>query len=860
MAGFEFAKINQKNQYAGVPMATTVTAVDPNGSTVTGFNGAVNLAEITSYGPGRIVPAQVTLSNGTWAGDVTMYRADETSINRGNVNIEATLPGAPSVNGISDPFTVHPGSFARVQVVVPGQTPLPGSVSGLSGSPASQGAGQSFVVDVYATDDYWNPVPSADNVRITSNDSAANTPLTGTMSNGYRQFSVQLGTVGTRTLSVADLTSGSIQGMTTAGILVTPSAASAFVIEPFATPVTAGDSVDVTIRAVDVGGNTIPDYSGNAILSANTGLGSIAPELIVFSAGTWTGKMVFRGAGGSVAFTCSDFASPPHTGTSASFVVNPGPFVGLQVLAAGQTPQGGTASGFSGTPSPQNAGTPFNLTVRAVDAYWNRVPGINDQVSLVSTDAFAAMPAQTALVNGEVVLSITMYRAGTQTVTVADLDTGGIQPHTSSGIPVSAGAYSRVLLIAPGEQIAPGTAEGRTGTATDQSINFAFTVHVYAADQWFNPVSGITDVVRITSGDPLAELPPDTALTDGTAALAVRLSTGGFQQITASNVTQPGMPVSTTQVRAISSGFHLEAEVVPNAVQAGEAFTLTVKVTNDAGSVIQEINSSVTVEVQNASSQAPGQGTLLNTEFQLLQGQRSVQETYTFAEPIVLVVRDDAGNSPAVTEVITVSPGAPAQLLLTSNPPWVRGNKHATLDAQVVDAWDNGVPGEPVAFQMVSGAGILTPIDSATNGQGSAAADFLSPRNPEIALIRATSGLLSAELNLETALVDPNAADGSITSYPNPFHPGEAPTTIAYKLAADARVTMKIYSLSGAEVFEQITELGSPGGREGLNEFRWDGRNGSGDVVASGGYVLILQADRNGETIHTLRRRIAVVR
>lgn len=860
VAGFEFNRISQKNQYAGVPMAITLDAVDPTGSTVTGFNGTVQLNEVTSFGPGRITPSQVTLSNGRWTGNVTMYRADETSINRGNVNIEAYLPASPSINGLSDPFTVHPGPFARVQIVVPGQTPLPGSVSGVTGSPASQGAGQTFVADVYATDNWWNPVPSADNVRITSNDPAANTPLNGALTNGYRQFSVSLGTVGTRTLTVTDQTNGSIQGMTSAGIQVTSSTAHHFVIEPFAAPVTAGDSVDVTIRAVDVGDNTIPDYSGNAVLLANTGPGSISPEAIVFSAGTWTGKMVFRGAGGAVSFTCSDFAAPPHTGTSASFVVNPGPFVKLQVLAAGQTPQGGTASGFSGTPSAQNAGTPFNLRVRAVDAYWNRVQGINDRIALVSTDAFAAMPAEITLVNGELVLAVTMYRAGTQTVSASDLDTGGILGHTSSGIPVSSGAYSRILLIAPGEQIAPGTAEGRTGTATDQSINFAFTVHVYAADQWFNPVTGVTDVVRITSGDPLAELPPDTALTDGEAALALRLSTGGFQQITASNVSQPGMPLSTTQVRAISSGFHLEAEVTPTAVQAGEPFTLTVKVTNDAGSVIQEINSAVTIEVQNASTQAPGQGTLLNTEFQLLQGQRAVQETYTFAEAIVLVVRDDAGNTPAVTEVISVSPGPPDRLLLTSNPPWVRGNKHATVSAQVVDAWDNGVPGEPVSFQLVSGAGTLTPIDPATGAQGSAAADFLSPRNPETALIRATSGLLSAELNLETALVDPNAAAGSITSYPNPFHPGEAPTTVAYKLAADARVTMKIYSLSGAEVLEHVVEEGSPGGREGLNEFQWDGRNGSGDVVSSGGYVLVLQADRNGETIHTLRRRIAVVR
>jgi hypothetical protein len=78
-------------------------------------------------------------------------------------------------------------------------------------------------------------------------------------------------------------------------------------------PVITGDSVDLVIHAADVGGNTIPDCSGDAILIANTGPASISPEAIVFAAGTWTSKMVFRGAGGAVAFTCADFATPQRT-------------------------------------------------------------------------------------------------------------------------------------------------------------------------------------------------------------------------------------------------------------------------------------------------------------------------------------------------------------------------------------------------------------------------------------------------------------------------------------------------------------------------------------------------------------------
>jgi hypothetical protein len=858
--GFEFARISQKNQYAGVPMSINLQAVDPVGDVVSGFTGDVRLQEITSFGEGRIEPSIITLTNGTWSGSVRMYRADETSINRGNVNIYALLDSDPTKNGTSDPFTVHPGTLARIQLVVPGEDPAPGSPGGLTGSPASQAVGQTFTVDVYATDQYWNPLPSGDLVRITSSDAGASTPVSGTLNSGFRQFTLSLGTVGTQTLTVTDQTNGSVQGMTSAGIQVTPSAPDRFEIETVSSPLVAGQQVAVTIRATDVGGNTIPDYDGDAVLTANTGPGSISPSAITFASGVWTGDMVFRGAGGAVSFSCSDFSSPPHVGTSNSFVVQPGPYSGLQVLLPGQTPQGGTADGVEGMPDDQNAGSTFNLTIRAVDQFWNRVPGVNNTVGLSSTDPFAGLPADTTLNNGELTFPATLYKAGVQTITAADIDSSGIADHTSSPVNVLPGPYSRIVLIAPGEYSAAGTAEGRAGTPTDQSINFSFTVTVFATDAWWNPIGGVTDVMRITSGDPLAQLPPDTPMIDGRVDLIVRLATGGFQQLTASNVTQPAMPLSTTQVRAISSGFHLEAEVSPTAVQAGEPFDLTVKVTNDAGSVIQEINSSVTIVVQNASTQDPGQGTLLTTQFQLLQGQRTVAETYTFAEAIVLVISDDAGNEPAVTEVITVSPGPPAELRLSSSPSWVGGNKHASVRADVVDQYDNGVPDQPVVFSLIDGLGTLTPVDSLTTSDGRALADFLSPRQPGSSRIRAVSNAVTDEYDIETALVDPNKPGGTITNYPNPFHPGEAPTTIAYKLDDDARVTLKIYSLMGTLVLEKVFDAGSAGGTVGLNEYSWNGRNGDSNAVASGGYIVVVEAVRNGETINNMRRKIGVVR
>ena len=310
----------------------------------------------------------------------------------------------------------------------------------------------------------------------------------------------------------------------------------------------------------------------------------------------------------------------------------------------------------------------------------------------------------------------------------------------------------------------------------------------------------------------------------------------------------------------INTGFHLEASVSPSSVGAGQFFTLTVKVTNDAGSVIQDINSWVNVEVKNASSGLAGRGTLLSAQFQLLQGQRSVSDYYTFAEPVILVVRDDAGNAPALTGVLDVHSGIPAVIVFASDPTWLGGNKHATLSAQLTDAYGNGISAQAMAFQLLSGTGTLTPTDIQTDAGGVARADFLSPRTPEHDTFRASSDGITADLDVETALVDPNAPGGYVTNYPNPFRPPSEPTTIAWKLADDASVTLRIFSQAGGLVIEKTFAKGAAGGLAGLNQWIWDGKNGAGSLIASGGYLLLIEAQGTGETLHVIRRKLAAVR
>ncbi|HEY2956501.1 MAG TPA: FlgD immunoglobulin-like domain containing protein [Candidatus Eisenbacteria bacterium] len=858
LLGFRFSHVDPHDQRAGVAFPMTITAVDPSLSTVSGFNGVVSLKEITNFGEAATSPATVTMSSGKWSGDVTCYRKDET-VDRGAV-LYAWLPGLPGKDGTSEFFNVRANSFKRLLVILPGQTPAPVTETGLTGSPSSQISSVPFQVTIFSTDNWWNQTGSDHRVRLTTTDPAGVTPSSSTLSSGRVTVNVTLYTVGTQTLTATDRDNSSTIGMTTAGIPVIPNAAHHFAIATIASPQIAGQPVAVTIRAVDASNNTVPGYNADAVLYANTGLGSISPELISFANGVWSGNMIFRGAGANVQFTCSDFATTPHTGASNRFEVRAAALYAMQILLPGETVQPGTADGKTGSPSTQRAGTPFTATVRAVDQFWNLVNTASDTVALGSSDAYAGMPAETTLTSGQVLVPVRLALSGAQRLWVSDKDQPAVRPDTSAEVTILGGAFAKVLILAPGETVAPGTANGRGGAATDQSINYAFTCTVLACDPWWNPVSGVIDRVHVSSGDPLAQIGPDAPMVDGRAEFSVRLATGGWQQITVADLSDPSKAGSTTQVRAISSGLHLEASVSPSAARAGEPFTLTVRAVNDAGSVIQEVNSRVSLTVQHASTGQPGRGELVPTELQLLQGQRTISETYSFVEPIVLVARDDAGNAPAVSNVIAITPGQPTAIQFTCDPSWLHGNKHGALSAVVMDDFRNGVPDQPVSFTLVSGTGTLTPIDNASDANGVARADLLSPRQPEKEVLRASTGGVSADLEVAVSFVDPDAPGGTVTNYPNPCHPPLQGTTLSYKLDDNASVTIRIYSQSGALVREVFMDRGAVGGRTGQNEWVWDGRNGSGDVVASGGYVVLVEAQGTGQTLHVMRRKVAVVR
>src|SRR5439155_1444047 len=91
-----------------------------------------------------------------------------------NITISFSSPGLAGATSAS--VVVSPGAFSKLQLLAPGETAAPGTVSGKSGTPNPQSAGSAFSVTVNAVDPYWNIVNTNDTVAITSSDPNAALP------------------------------------------------------------------------------------------------------------------------------------------------------------------------------------------------------------------------------------------------------------------------------------------------------------------------------------------------------------------------------------------------------------------------------------------------------------------------------------------------------------------------------------------------------------------------------------------------------------------------------------------------------------------------------------------------------------
>jgi len=134
------------------------------------------------------------------------------------------VPGADLLNTNSSFFRLIGQSFIQLQVLMPGETNAPGTVTGKTGSPDPESMAMGgFNVTVNACDADWTVLTGVtDTIHITSSDTTATLPFDGPLAGGTGQFLVSFGQTGTFTVTASDVNAPTIKPGVSSPTVSTP--------------------------------------------------------------------------------------------------------------------------------------------------------------------------------------------------------------------------------------------------------------------------------------------------------------------------------------------------------------------------------------------------------------------------------------------------------------------------------------------------------------------------------------------------------------------------------------------------------------------------------------------------------------
>jgi hypothetical protein len=386
-------------------------------------------------------------------------------------------------------------------------------------TPTTATAGTAFAVTVTARDPYNNVATSfTGTVHFTSSDGNPALPDDYTFTSddkGIHTFLPILRTGGPQSLTVseASCTSGEKDG-----ILVKPGAAAqlAFVGQPgnmfAATPLVPA----VTVLVEDTFGNPVAAGVKVTLGIANN------PGAAVLG-----GASAFTGSNGVATFTGLTVSKP---GQGYTLVAHAG--TGTSAPSTGFTVYSATHFGLSlSSGSQAQAGTSFTVTVTALDAGNHPDPTYVGTVHFSST-AFplADLPPDYTFQpgdNGQKTFTVTLKRAGLQSLTVADTLKATFQG--SANVTVSAAAFSQFAV---------------SGIPLNPLVNVAYSFTVIAEDAFGNTVTDYLGTVDFTNAGGTALLPGPyifMATDKGRHVFKATFQTrGSNQSLTATDQNNPG--------------------------------------------------------------------------------------------------------------------------------------------------------------------------------------------------------------------------------------------------------------------------------------------------------------------------------
>jgi hypothetical protein len=379
-------------------------------------------------------------------------------------------------------------------------------------TPGAQSAGSAFEETLTALDAYGNTATSysASKAVVFSgpstspNATAPKYPASVTFSSGVGTASITLYKAESTTLSAKE---GSIAG-SSGSFSVKAAGAANLSLSAASTSPTAGEADNLTITAFDAYGNTATGYTGakSLVFAGANAIGTSKPT-VSNSSGTavnfGTSTSITFASGTSTVSGSSNGAMRLYAAETAKVTVSDGAIssgAGLSVTVAPAS----IASLAVATPATQTAGSAFNLTITAKDAYGNGVAGsqtLTFSGPASSPNATApTYPATATFTAGSATASVTLTDAQSTAITAKQ---GGVSA-TSGSFTVNPSSAASLTLSA---------------ASTTPTAGAADNLGIIATDAFGNTATGYTGPksLTFTGASPVGANKPTVSNSSGTA-------------------------------------------------------------------------------------------------------------------------------------------------------------------------------------------------------------------------------------------------------------------------------------------------------------------------------------------------------
>ena len=431
-----------------------------------------------------------------------------------------------------------------------------------------------------------------------------------------------------------------------------------FVLSAATTTPSAGVADNLTVTAKDVAGNTVTAYGGssNLTFSGANAIGSFNPTVTNSS-----GTAVNFGAPTAVNFTngvatvsgSSNGAMILYKVETANIVVSDGTHTNGAGLAITVGPGAFNSFTFP-TPATQTAGTAFNVSLTAKDAWGNTATGYTGAKSVVFTGAAnspsgtaPSYPASITFTGGvAATIPITLYNAASTTLTATEAGKSG----STGAFTVSPLAINSFSLAAATTNPAAGASDNLTITALDLYGNTA-TSYAGSKNLTFSGASNAGTV------HPTVTNAAGTATSFGTATAITftnGVSTaGGVMRLyaleTAHVVVADGSYTNGAGL-AVTVGPGSFTVSTPTTQTAGTAFTVSITAKDAAGATATKYTGTQCLILSGPTASPNGTAPLYPAQGACPAGQSAVTFTNGVAAAVSIKLYDSGSTVLTATD------------------------------------------------------------------------------------------------------------------------------------------------------------------------------------------------------------------